>query len=203
MKKNLFPLVTGAVLISIGVISLLGNTLLKLEAWRLWPIIVVLVGLGLTAPALFSFKNPGLGAFFIPGLPVLTTGGILLIASLTDNWGIWSWAWSLEVIAVGLAFALAAITLRVVGLAIPAFIVGINGLFLVFCAITGLWSAWALMWPIEPLSVGLGLLTVGFVERSSGTKLAGSILCGIAGAGFFISSWTLSGRRALKTALSL
>ena len=189
MKKNLFPLVAGSVLILIGLASLAANTLLKTEAWRFWPAIVILAGMGLTAPALFSFKAPGLGAFFIPGLPVLTTGGILMATSLTDNWGIWAWAWSLIVIALGLAFALAAFPLCAPGLAIPAVILGVNGLFLAFCAISGLWAAWALMWPIEPLAVGIGLLILGFAKRSSGTKLAGSILCGIAGAGFFASSF--------------
>ncbi|MEW5830710.1 MAG: hypothetical protein AB1846_17600 [Chloroflexota bacterium] len=189
MKKNLFPLVAGSVLILIGLTSLAANVLLKAEAWRFWPVIVILAGLGLTAPALFSFKVPGLGAFFIPGLPVLTTGGILMAASLTGNWGIWAWAWSLIMIALGLAFALAAFPLRAPGLAIPAVILGVNGAFLAFCAVTGLWVAWALMWPIEPLAVGIGLLILGVIERSSGTKLAGSILCGIAGAGFFIASF--------------
>ncbi len=189
MKKNLFPLIAGTVLVLIGVASLAANLLLKTEAWRFWPVIVILAGLGLTAPALFSFKVPGLGAFFIPGLPVLTTGSILMAASLTDNWGIWAWAWSLIVIALGLAFALGAFPLRAPGLAIPAVILGVNGLFLAFCAVTGLWAAWALMWPIEPLSVGIGLLILSLIERSPGAKLAGIILCGIAGAGFFLSSF--------------
>jgi len=42
---------------------------------------------------------------------------------------------------------------------------------------------------VEPLSVGLGLLVLGFVNRSAGAKLAGMILTGIAGAGFFIASF--------------
>lgn len=189
MKRNISPLINGTILIAIGLLSLTANILLKTEAWRFWPITVVLAGLGLTAPALFSARNRGLGSFFIPGLPVLATGGILMAASLTENWGIWAWAWSLIVLALGLGFGLASIAMRVSGLAIPAFIVGINGLFLAFCVVTGLWTAWALMWPIEPLAVGLGLLVVGFTERSAGTKQAGMILTGIAGAGFFLASF--------------
>jgi hypothetical protein len=189
MKRNISPLINGTILVAIGLLSLAANILLKTEAWRFWPITVVLAGLGLTAPALFSARNHRLGSFFIPGLPVLATGGILLAASLTENWGIWTWAWSLIVLALGLGFGLASIAMRASGLAIPAFIVGINGLFLAFCAVTGLWAAWALMWPIEPLAVGLGLLVVGFAERSAGAKQAGMILTGIAGAGFFLASF--------------
>ena len=42
---------------------------------------------------------------------------------------------------------------------------------------------------VLPVGVGLGLLIVGVINRSSGTKLAGLILTGIAGAGFFIASF--------------
>jgi hypothetical protein len=95
----------------------------------------------------------------------------------------------LEVLGLAVGFALAAIFMRVAGLAIPAMIIGVNGLMLAFCNLTGLWASWAILWPIEPLSIGLGLLIVGVINRSSGTKLAGLILTGIAGAGFFIASF--------------
>lgn len=182
-------LIFGLALIAIGAISLLGNTLLALQAWRLWPLTVILAGIALTIPGFFGLKRRGFGSFFIPGIPVLTTGGILMLASLLDNWEIWALAWPLEVIGLALGFALAAIFMRVAGLAIPAFIIGVNGLVLAFCNLTGLWAAWALLWPVEPLSVGLGLLVVGFANRSAGAKLAGLILTGIAGAGFFIVSF--------------
>ena len=182
-------LIFGAALIAIGMLSLLGNTLLTMQAWRLWPLTVVIAGIALTLPGFFGLKKRGLGSFFIPGIPLLTTGGILLFASLFDNWDVWALAWPLEVIALGLGFALAAIFMRVVGLAIPAVIIGVNGLMLAFCNLTGLWESWAILWPIEPLAIGLGLLVVGVINRSSGAKTAGMILTGIAGGGFFIASF--------------
>jgi len=182
-------MIFGLALVAIGALSLLGNTLLTLQAWRLWPLTVIIAGIALTIPGFFGWKRRGLGSFFIPGIPVLTTGGILMLASLLDKWEIWALAWPLEVIGLAVGFALAAIFMRVVGLVIPAFIIGINGLVLAFCNLTGLWAAWALLWPLEPLSVGLGLLVVGYVKRSAGAKLAGLILTGIAGAGFFITSF--------------
>ena len=182
-------LIFGLALVAIGAISLLGNTLLAMQAWRLWPLTVIIAGIALTLPGFLGLKKRGFGSFFIPGIPVLTTGGILLFASLFDRWNEWELAWPLEVLGVAVGFALAAIFMRVAGLAIPAIIIGVNGLMLAFCNLTGLWKSWAILWPIEPLAVGLGLLVVGFVHRSSGAKLAGLILTGIAGAGFFIASF--------------
>ena len=182
-------LIFGLALVAIGIISLLGNTILVTQAWRLWPLTVIIAGIALTLPGFLGLKKRGLGSFFIPGIPLLTTGGILLFASLFDRWSVWEMAWPLEVIGLALGFALAAIFMRVVGLAIPAVIIGVNGLMLAFCNLTGLWESWAILWPIEPLAIGLGLLIVGVINRSSGTKLAGLILTGIAGAGFFIASF--------------
>ena len=182
-------LIFGLALVAIGIISLLGNTILTTQAWRLWPLTVIIAGIALTIPGFFGMLRRGFGSFFIPGIPVLTTGGILLFASLFDRWNVWSIAWPLEVLGLALGFALAAIFMRVAGLAIPAVIIGVNGLMLAFCNLTGLWSAWAILWPIEPLAIGLGLLIVGIIRRSSGAKLSGLILTGIAGAGFFIASF--------------
>jgi hypothetical protein len=188
-SERLFMLIAGVTLVALGAISLLGNIFFSTQAWRIWPIVVVLAGLGLTAPGFFGMSRRGLGAFFIPGIPVLTTGGILLYASLTRHWGIWAEAWPLEVLAVALGFALSAIFMRVAALAIPAFIIGLNGLLLGFCAVTGLWQAWAILWPIEPLSVGLGLIVLSIVNKSAGVKLAATILFTIAGLGFFITAF--------------
>lgn len=182
-------LIFGLALIAIGVVSLLGNTLLAMQAWRLWPLTIVIAGIALTLPGFLGLKRRGFGSFFIPGIPLLTTGGILLFASLFDRWNVWSIAWPLEVLALAVGFTLASIFMRVAGLAIPAMIIGVNGLMLAFCNLTGLWGSWAILWPIEPLSIGLGLLILGVINRSSGAKMAGLIMTGIAGAGFFIASF--------------
>ena len=82
---------------------------------------------------------------------------------------------------------------------IPATIVGLNGLLFQFCAITGLWDAWAVMWTIEPLSVGLPLLLIGARKRLPGLLSAGLVLCGVAGVGLagmtaiLSMNWILSG----------
>ena len=187
--QNIFSLVFGAALVAIGLLSLAANLLLQTEAWRLWPVVVILAGLALTVPGFFGLVKRGFGAFFIPGIPVLVTGGILMLASLSHNWSVWALAWPLEVIGVALGFALAGVFMRLPALAIPAMIVFINGLVLAFCSLTGLWQSWALLWPVEPLAVGLGLLILGLFTRSHGVSVAAVILCAIAGAGFFMMSF--------------
>jgi hypothetical protein len=72
----------------------------------------------------------------------------------------------------------------VIWLLIPAVIIGLNGLLFQFCAITGWWSVWAVLWTIEPLSVGLALLAVNFRQPSTGLLTAGVALCVLAGLGF-------------------
>ena len=190
MKPERFiPLIFGLGLVAIGAISLAGNLLLRLEAWRLWPVIVILLGLGLTAPGFWGLAKRGFGSFFIPGIPILTTGAILMAASLFKHWEIWALAWPLEILGLALGFTLAAIFMRLPALAIPAIIIGANGLLLAFCNLTGLWAAWALLWPIEPLSVGLGLLVLAMFNHSSGLRKAAIILFIVAGGGFFIMSF--------------
>jgi hypothetical protein len=188
-SERLFNLIAGVTLLTIGVIALAGNVFLATKAWKLWPVIIVLIGIGFTISGFLGISRHGFGSFFIPGIPVLTTGGILLYASLTNHWNIWAVAWPLEILGLALGFALAAFFMRVPGLAIPAFIVGVNGLMFAFCAVTGLWQSWAILWPIEFLSVGLGLLALGIANGSAGVKTAASILFTIAGGGFFISTF--------------
>lgn len=187
--ERLLSILFGLGLILIGGFSLLGNFFLSTEAWRLWPIIVIMLGMVFVTPGLFGLISRGFGAFFIPGMPILTTGAILMFASLFQRWDVWAFAWPFEVLAVATGFLLAAIFMRVPGLLIPASIVGVNGVILLFCNSTGLWSAWALLWPAEFLAIGLGLLLFGIFSRSGGAITAAVILFCIAGGGFFIMSF--------------
>jgi hypothetical protein len=180
-------LLFGVTLIVLGLLALAGNLLVRIAGgglllgFRAWPIFVVAVGLLFCIPPVLFPQQRGLGGLFIPGLPVLTTGAILFACSVTGQWGWWSFLWPLEVISVGLAFVLAAIFLRVVWLMIPASIVGLVGLVLQFCAVTGYWASWAVLWTVVPFAVGLPLLLIGMFRKIEGVKLAGIILCGFAG----------------------
>jgi hypothetical protein len=188
MNKQ-FPILAGIGLIILGLLALfftvgvpmLGLSVLFWGPWRLWPLIVVGLGLLLLAPPVLVRSRPGLGLLFIPGMPVLTTGGILLLASVFNWWNVWEWLWPQELIALGLGFLFAAIYMQSVWLTLPAIIIGLNGLVFQFCALTGLWEAWSFLWTIEPLSIGLSLLLVGAVKRTRGLFLAGLVVCGLAG----------------------
>jgi hypothetical protein len=189
MQKNT-SLLFGVTLILLGVLALVGNLLLRsvgggiLLGFRAWPIFVVGAGLLFCLPPFIFSKERGLSGLFIPGIPTLTTGVLLFLASVTGYWSIWSYLWPLEVISVGLGFVLMAIFLKVPWLFIPASIVGLTGLVLQFCAATGLWGSWAVLWTVEPFAVGLPLLLIGMIKKIEGVKVAGIILCGIAGLAF-------------------
>ena len=188
MQKEI-SILLGIILVLMGIaatifglgIPMLGLNLWFWGAWRLWPLLVIGLGAFLVLPPLFVRGRPGLGLLFIPGMPILTTGGILLLASVFNWWGVWGWLWPQLVLSLGVGFLFATWYSRMIWLLVPAFVFGANGLLMQFCAITGLWEIWAVLWTIEPLALGLALLVIGVKKQSTGWFLAGSILCGLAG----------------------
>ena len=172
----------GLILVVVGALALAGNLLGNLfwAGFRAWPLLVVAAGLVFVLPPLLARGERGLGGLFVPGLPVLVTGGILLAASVSNHWGIWASLWPLEVLAVGAGLLLLGIWLRVVWLVIPAFLVLGNGLVLQFCALTGLWHLWSVLWTIEPLALGLAFLVVGLFRRATVFMILGLAFTGFA-----------------------
>ena len=190
-RRMLF--IVGAALVLLGVLSLLiagGLSLLGFDlgafVLRLWPSLVTAVGLCFVVPPLLVRGKRGLGALFIPGMPILTTGGILMLASVFNVWRVWAWLWPMELISLAMGFLFAAVYMRLIWLLIPATIIGLNGMVFQFCAVTGLWHWWSVLWVIEPLSVGLSLLAIGVRKDIAGLRTAGLILCGLAAALFML-----------------
>jgi hypothetical protein len=182
MSRKL-SIVISVALILMGMVSLMFTfvgAIFGFRVWQLWPLIVVAAGLAFVLPPLLVRGKRGLGGLFIPGLPVLTNGCILLFTSVTGWWGAWEWLWPLEVTGVALGFLFAAIKMRVIWLLIPTIIIGANGLLLQFCALTGWWAVWAVAWAIEPLALGLALLAVNLKQRSPGLLIAGVVMCALA-----------------------
>ena len=60
--EKLFNLIAGVTLLAMGVIALAGNTFLATQAWKLWPVIILLAGVGLTFPGFLGFVHRGFGA---------------------------------------------------------------------------------------------------------------------------------------------
>jgi hypothetical protein len=190
MQKTL-SLLFGLGLVLVGLLALGSNLALTIFglnpglwiAARIWPLMVIGVGLLFALPPLLS-RTRALGVLFIPGLPILTTGGILLFVNTTGLWRAWSYLWPLEVLALAAGFLLAAAFLRSVWLTLPAIVIGLNGLVLLFCAVTGLWETWAVLWTVEPLALGLMLLVTGAATRSTAVTIVGLAFCGFAGMAF-------------------
>ncbi|NHZ72243.1 MAG: hypothetical protein GWP17_04050 [Aquificales bacterium] len=170
---------------------------------RLWPLFVANIGILLVLAPFLVRRRRGLGALFIPGVPIVVTSGILLLASITDWWGMWQYMWPLVIIAFALGFVAAAAWTRIVWFLIPATIIGANGLVFLFCAVTDLWEVWAAMWPVELLSIGLSLLLVNFWVQSKGLFTAGIILSVLAGFGFALMALVLTGWVSVIAALVL
>lgn len=193
-KASLF---IGIFLLALGAFALVGNLLLSasglalLRTFQLWPLFVIAAGMLFVMPPFFFPKVRGLAGLMIPGVPALTTGFILLICSLTGNWGLWSILWPLEVLSVGLAFLFMAIWMQIIWLLIPAFLVLFNGLLLGFCALTHLWGTWAVLWVIEPLALGLALLIIGLTRHLRNLAIIGAGFCALAGVGVAASSFIL------------
>jgi hypothetical protein len=177
----------GIVLVLTGLLvfpfSLVGP-IFGFRVWQLWPLTVIIAGLFFVLPPLLVRGRRGLGALFIPGTPILATGSILLFTSLFGVWDAWEWLWPQEVLAVALGFLFAAIYMRLIWLVIPAIVIGLNGVMFQFCALTGLWEWWAVLWVVEPLAVGLSLLVVAIGKRAKVLFLVGLLVCGLAGMGF-------------------
>jgi len=151
-----------------------------------WPILVIGAGMAFVLPPFIWNHKRGLAGLFIPGMPILIVGIMLMVASLFNWWSLWDWAWPAIVMAVALGFTLAGIYMRVVWLFIPAMIIGLNGLVFQFTAVTGWWESWSVLWTIEPLSIGLALLLVGSLRHKRALVKVGfglSLLAGLAFAG--------------------
>jgi hypothetical protein len=193
-------LLFGLILVLMGVAALAGNLLVPLFGLHVpflgifyfWPLIIVGVGLMFVLPPILFFRVRGLGALFIPGMPILTTGCILFFANFFRQWDVWSFLWPLEVLSVAMGFVLAAVFMRVIWLVIPAILIGANGLVLQFCALTGLWSWWAVLWTIEPLALGLSFLLIGARLRSQTFTVLGLAFSGFAVLAFGMMSMVLT-----------
>jgi hypothetical protein len=194
-KASLF---IGIFLLVLGALALGGNLLLStrglsfLGNFSLWPLVVIAAGLLFGMPPFFFPKVRGLSGLAVPGLPVLATGAILLACTLSGNWGLWATLWPLEVIAIGLAFVFMTVWMRLIWLLIPAFLIEFTALVLQFCAATGLWASWAVLWVVEPLALGLAFLIIGLAKRYHILAIVGGGFCAFAGLGVAASSFFVS-----------
>jgi len=174
-------LVFGLFLVFFGAAALLLNSGfmlfgLHLEAWRLLPLFVVGLGLVMAVSPLLVRGRRGLGGLFIPALPILAAGILLSIGTILRAWVAWAYLWPLEILSLALGFILFSVYSRNAWLLIPALYLGANGAVLQFCALTGWWASWAVLWTVEPLCVGLMLLLIAFKRRSVVVMVVGLVI---------------------------
>lgn len=195
MNRNSSLLVGGG-LVLLGLFGLVVNILFSIfhisiplwQVWRVWPIFVIGIGLLLVAPPVFSPKNRGMGYLFIPGSLILAAGSMLMIASLFSAWETLTYWWPVYLLSLGVGFFLAAVFARNIYLIIPGLVIFLNGVVMQFCSLTGQWELWAVLWAVEPLSIGLGLLVVGLGKRSGVALGFAFVLCAFTGIAFFSTS---------------
>ena len=133
------------------------------------------------------------------GVLLLALGAVFMIASLTQGMGGplrrlvgWGGLWPLFVLVAGAGFWLPILIWwdrreQVAGLVIPATVITVNGLLLLYQNLTGRWNTWAYAWALEPMAVGLGLYLLYLLteSRTRGLLIAAGIVGGI-GALFFV-----------------
>lgn len=205
MSKNLTTLLGGA-LVALGILALATNLAL-FEFWpwnmssvvHLWPLTIITIGLTFAAVPVVVRGERWPGAMFIPAMPIIFTGMILLFTTLTRWSHAWSWLWPLELLGLTLGFVFAGLYMRIFWFSIPAVILGLNWAVFQFCALTGLWHLWSVLWTVEPLAVGIVLLLVGYRVHSKPVIFVGYAGCALAGTGAIamlaldLRLWWLSG----------
>ena len=101
--SNRGTMVTGLILVILGVLFFILNLIPGISAAKTWPMILILLAIGFFIPSLIWPKSrEGLAGLFIPGCILLTLGAIFLFNTLTKIWNIWAFAWLLIPASVGL-----------------------------------------------------------------------------------------------------
>jgi len=100
MKENRSTIVVGAILIVVGLLFLLGQSMNLIQIEFVWPMIIIAVGAAFFVGMFLGGKATG--ALAIPGSIITMVGLILLVQDLTGWWESWSYAWALIIVAVGI-----------------------------------------------------------------------------------------------------
>ncbi len=92
-------------------------------------------------------------------LTLMVLGNMLMLwASGVFGWDVMGHAWPMELVLVGMLFFLLLVESSNVWLLIPGGLVMGNGLLLTYFSLTGRWSDWVLLWPLEPLIIGASII---------------------------------------------
>ena len=93
----------------------------------------------------------------------------VMLGLVSRKWRIYGVGWPAEIILVGMTLALVMANTQASWLMIPTGLILGNGLLMAFYSITGWWTGWAYLWPLEPLLV-LGTLGYTFWLGARGER---------------------------------
>ncbi|OGO09873.1 MAG: hypothetical protein A2Y93_14830 [Chloroflexi bacterium RBG_13_68_17] len=111
----------------------------------------------------------------VVGLALVAVGALLLVGQVLDI-DLWGFVWPLFVLVPGVVLfvAMASGGASTAALAIPASIVTMTGLLLLYQSVTGHWESWAYAWSlIFPVSFGVGLIVAGRRSANESMRKAG------------------------------
>jgi len=99
-RHNVGALIAGAILIGVGLLSLVSRVFSNLDWGFLWPFAIIGFG-ALFFIAMFAAGKNGAG-FAVPGTIISGIGLVLLFQNITQHWESMSYFWTLIVLFVGL-----------------------------------------------------------------------------------------------------
>ena len=116
----------------------------------------------------------------LAGLMLMGLGGVFLIAQLLGG-SFWSYFWPYPIIALGLSFfwGLANRGRGAGGLAIPGSIITTIGVLLLLQNSFGWWESWAFAWTFIVISVGVGIMLMGFWNQKERAQRVGLKIAGV------------------------
>jgi hypothetical protein len=155
MKRD--NLIWGVILILLGGAFLVYQLFPNLFGGFSWPWILIAIGVIFAVSSLVS----RVGGLMVPGVILLTLGGIFLYQDRTGNWDSWAYVWALLPAAAGLGMVIGSLYDREM---VPARSAGlimiVAGLiaFVIFGGFFGLDPGLARFWPVIIILVGLFVL---------------------------------------------
>jgi len=120
-----------------------------------------------TPPAKYGLVTPK----HVVAATLYSVGGIVFVNMALIWLGgifggkVWAHAWPMEIIAVGVLLSALMAALAIPWMVIPAGIVMANGLLFSFFALTGWLRLWTILWPLEPLLVGISIVAPFWLIR--------------------------------------
>lgn len=144
------------------------------DAWEVWEWMWPLEVLGVAIAFLFAAIYMRSIWLLIPTFIIGANGAVLQFCALTDLWETWAVLWTVEPLALGLAFLVISAARRSIGLFMAGIILcGIAGFGLIgMTAIMPTYWLLNLLGPALFIVVGLLLLVWGIVRRPPSPELA-------------------------------